>query len=92
MPAARNQLVTVRRPLASSMPKSSSGSRAAERGSRQEASWAKAPDSRAGRWHNDMAGSSGTRWGLTTAIVCGGPALGHLDPDQPLPNLPHGRK
>src|SRR5215468_10394530 len=92
MPQARNQLVTVRRPLASRMPNSSSGRRTAERGSRHEASWAKAQDSRAGRWHNDMAGSSGARCGLVTVIVRGGPAPGHLHPDQPPPNLPHGKQ
>src|SRR5215471_2664407 len=92
MPQARNQLVTVRRPLASRMPNSSSGRRTAERGSRHEASWAKAQDSRAGRWHNDMAGSSGARCGLVTVIVRGGPAPGHLLPDQPPPNLPHGKQ
>src|SRR5215470_18823704 len=57
MPAARNQAVTVRRPLAKRMPVSSSGSRAAERRCSQWARARKALLSEAGREENDMAGS-----------------------------------
>src|SRR3954449_4774825 len=76
MPAPRNQAVTVRRPRASSMPTSSRGRRAALRRSSQPARATKALVSKAGRYDNGMAGSSGARWGLATVIVRRGPALG----------------
>src|SRR5437763_12583605 len=57
MPAARNQEVTVRRPLAKRMPPSSRGRRAAERLCSQWARSRKALVRKAGRCENGMAGS-----------------------------------
>src|SRR5947209_10261435 len=57
MPAARNQEVTVRRPLAKRMPASSRGRRAAERLCSQWARSRKALVRDGGRWENGMAGS-----------------------------------
>src|SRR3954454_23438653 len=57
MPAARNQEVTVRRPVAKRMPTSSRGRRAAERLCSHRARAAKALVRKGGRWENGMAGS-----------------------------------
>src|SRR5262245_15529103 len=57
MPTARNQEVTVRRPLAKRAPSSSRGRRAAERFCSQWARAAKALVRQGGRCENDMAGS-----------------------------------
>src|SRR5215831_14897694 len=57
MPAARNQEVTVRRPLANRAPQSSSGRRAAELLCSQWASCEKALVRKGGRCENGMAGS-----------------------------------
>src|SRR5438045_3290397 len=57
MPAARNQEVTVRRPLAKRRPTSSPGRRAAERLCSQWASAAKALVRNGGKCENGMAGS-----------------------------------
>src|SRR5471030_2990659 len=55
MPAARNQEVTVRRPLARRLPRRRNGKRRAERLSRVEPQAAKQADRKAGRWDNDIA-------------------------------------
>src|SRR5262245_22151695 len=57
MPAARNQEVTVRRPVAKRMPTSSRGRRAAERLCSQWARAEKALVRKGGRCENGMAGS-----------------------------------
>src|SRR5437764_3334486 len=90
MPAARNQEVTVRRPLANRMPANSRGRRAALRRSSQWARAAKALVKNGGRYDNSMAGSSATRCGLATVIVRRGPALGHPGRPQDSPTRLHG--
>src|SRR5438132_3063628 len=82
MPAARNQAVAVRRPLANKRPASRTGRRTAVRRSSQWAKSAKRCDSEAGTCDNDMAGSSGARDKVTAVIVHRGPAAGQL-PDGP---------
>src|SRR5437667_10487634 len=78
MPAARNQAVAVRRPLASKTPARSKGRRAAVRRSSQWAKAAKVRDNEAGSCENDIAGSSWARDGVTAVIVRREPALGQL--------------
>src|SRR5579864_9377184 len=75
MPAARSQLVTVRRPAARTAPRRRRRRRGADRGSRTEARTEN-------HWHgagvlgeNGMAGPSVVRGGVATAIVPEGPAL-----------------
>src|SRR5437588_2958819 len=57
MPAGRNQLVTVRRPLAKRAPSSNRSRRGAERRSRAPVSSVSQADKVAGRCENSMAGS-----------------------------------
>src|SRR6516225_7711436 len=76
MPAARNQDVTVRRPLAKRIPYSNKGRRTALRRSSQWAKSRKALATKAGRGNNGMAGSL-TRVSLSRVIVFGEPAFDH---------------
>src|SRR5262249_45052314 len=77
MPAARNQEVTARRPLAKRMPQSSRGRRAAGGPCSQGARSAKALVSEAGRWEDGTAGSW-TRDPVVKGHRVGGPASAHL--------------
>src|SRR5581483_359138 len=89
MPQARNQEVTVRRPLAKRAPSSSRSSRGAERRSRGEARASSQEASWVGSCENGMAGPSLARCGQATVIVRGGPALGQLFHLQRPPDLLH---
>src|SRR5262245_33948332 len=75
MPAARNQEVTVRRPLAKRAPTRSSGRRAAERRSSQWARPRKALATKAGRCDNDMGRPLGAMGRVGKPIVARGPAF-----------------
>src|SRR5438270_4014848 len=60
MPAARSQLVTVRRPLANSAPPTRAAKRPCRRASRVEASSSTQLDNSCGSGQDDMAGPPGT--------------------------------
>src|SRR4051794_17231066 len=75
MPAARSQLVTVRRPVANSAPAARAVKRCCWRASRTWASSSSQLDNSCGSGQDVMAGPPRAVDGVTTAIVGGGPAL-----------------
>src|SRR6476659_2177663 len=79
MPPARNQEVTVRRPLAKRSPHSSRGKRQAVRRSSQQAKAAKALVKNGGRCEKDRAGSW-TEDSSARVIVSREPAFVHPPP------------